>query len=682
MNKSSNFFEDLDSNDQGSEKSSFFSDLDEPSMLKKGARAATQFGLGRLAIPLLPYELAASSETSSSGRTISSRQDMFQEIERLGSKKRKGQITPEEDEELKGLISETQDPLNTFSQFEDQPSGLQGVLEKISGEDLAPKGVLEKSLNWLGMIKKPSNIKKLFSMGSNPKEIIKSLLPSGSETARSIGAGGALQLAEEGDLGPIGTMASAIVGDLAGGGVAGAVKGILSPKKSLATAFSKLTSADKIELQKDLIKDFRESGIQADLGSITDSNLVKMIQARISQSGLTGKALDDFRKNLTTEIKDQYKKIADNIGEVRFQSNREASEVVKDYVKSARDMDKSRISKMYDEALSSVAPESKVGVKELEKSISKIESSLAPGALKSSEQKSVLNALSELKNDILNGEATVQSLLNNKIALNDIINYEVQGGQKQLLKSIVGELDKAIVSHGAENKDFGKFYKKANQEFSKHAKTFRNPNIDKILTSQDPEILFGKMNSIQGIRDLEKSLGSSWPARRAFKDLKRLKFDQMIGQKMTDNVSEQIKLGTFSNLLKNPKNQQLIQELVGKENFPKLVKLQKSSGKLAQSAEKFLNTSKSGTTAIDIGLISKTLYDISHLLSGNPWPLAKTAGMGASIKYLSKLLSDPVFLKMAEEAILASDKNNVSALFKIFERIEGPIKSAVAEQNQ
>jgi hypothetical protein len=682
LNKSSNFFEDLDSNDQSSEKSSFFSDLDEPSMLKKGVRAATQFGLGRLSIPLLPYELAASSETSASGRTISSRQDMFQEIERLGSKKRKGQITPEENEELKNLIFETESPLNTFSQFEDQPSGLQGILEKVSGEDLAPKGVFEKSINWLGMIKKPSNVKKLFNIGANPKEIMKSLLPTGSETARSIGAGGALQLAEEGDLGPIGTMASAIVGDLAGGGAAGAIKGILSPKKSIATAFSKLTSADKIQIQKDLIKDFRESGIQADLGSITDSNLVKMMQARISQSGLTGKALDDFRTNLTNEIKDQYKKIADGIGDVRFQSNREASEVVKDYVKSSRDMDKSRISKMYDEALSSVAPESKVGVKDLEKSISKIESSLAPGALKSTEQKSVLNALSDLKNDILNGEATVQSLLNNKIALNDIINYEVQGGQKQLLKSIVAELDKAIVSHGAENKDFGKLYKKANLEFSEHAKKFRNPNIDKILTSQDPEILFNKMNSIQGIRDLEKSLGTSWPGRKAFKDLKRLKFDQMIGQKMTDNVSEQIKLGTFSNLLKNPKNQQLIQELVGKENFPKLLKLQKSAGKLAQSAEKFLNTSKSGTTEIDIGLISKTMYDISHLISGNPWPLAKTAGMGASIKYLSKLLSDPAFLKMTEEAILASDKNNVSKLFTIFQRMESPIKAAVVEQNQ
>jgi len=156
---------------------------------------------------------------------------------------------------------------------------------------------LEKAAQWAGFIKNPKNIAKI---GIKPSQFIKAISPSGKDVLRGLGAGTALQMAEEGEFGPIGTMASAIAGDVIGHGISSTVKGaknlLTKPKETLAKTASSFTSKDKLNLQKEIVEDFRKSGIQADLGTITDNNLIKWAQTRISQSGLTGTALDDFKK--------------------------------------------------------------------------------------------------------------------------------------------------------------------------------------------------------------------------------------------------------------------------------------------------------------------------------------------------------------------------------------------------
>src|SRR6185503_9282517 len=119
------------------------------------------------------------------------------------------------------------------------------------------EGVLEKAANWMGFIKNPANlassVKNLAKLGFPAKDVLKAIAP-GSASLRSLGAATGLEMAEEGDFGPIGTISAAILGDLAGGGVAGAAKAISKPKESIAKLSAMMTPKDKLGMQKQLIQ--------------------------------------------------------------------------------------------------------------------------------------------------------------------------------------------------------------------------------------------------------------------------------------------------------------------------------------------------------------------------------------------------------------------------------------------
>lgn len=657
------------------------------SALEKGGRIARQVGLGAAEKALMPYEFGVAPLSSKKAQQVPYRENLFADIERLQEQKASGQWDQQDQQLYDSLLDQIRNPEKAEEFIKTADIGVRGIAEKATGQDLHPEGVLEKAANWMGFLIEPKKILSLAKTGLKPKEVVKAISPTGQETLRSLGAGFGLQMAEEGKLGPIGTMIAAVLGDLAGGGSKGAIKALLTPKQSIAKVASKFTPKEKLDLQKEIIKDFRDAGIQADLGTITDSNIIKSAQARLAASGLTGDAFDKLKKQITDEIKEGYKKIADELGESRFASQHEASEIGKEALTEIRNAEKSRISEIYTKARESLKEDAKVSPVKLASTIEKIRFDLAPGAVKSTEQKAVLDVLDKLKADLYDVEgnlkaASVKDLMNNKAALNDIINYEMQGGQKQLLKQVVAELDKAIVSHGAANKEFLKNYAKANKEFTEHARTFRNENVNKILTSHDPQTLINKMNNVQGIKDMRKAFYKSPEGKKVFDDLARLKLDQIIEKNMVDGTTNQVKLGTFSNLLKKGKNEEIVKELLSPEAYKRLVKLQKSAGRLAESAQKFYNASKSGTVVLDAGIIEKlvhTLYGLPALLSGNIWMLAPYGGYAAT-RYMNRLITDPKFLKAVEDMMLATEKNNVSLIQKAAENLAIPVMAAIDQE--
>ncbi len=204
--------------------------------------------------------------------------------------------------------------------------------------------------------------------------------------------------------------------------------------------------------------------------------------------------------------------------------------------------------------------------------------------------------------------ARVQDLMNNKLGIQDVINYEIQGGAKQLLKNVVAELNRAIISHGRSNPTFAKNYIKANRSFSEHDKTFRNPKIDALLRDSDPDKILSDMGTVFGTRKLQKALSSSPEGRELFNSLKRLKFDQLIGNNLVDSTTQQVKLGTFFKLLEKGKNRQLVKELLGSTGLKRLEKLQKNAGRLADAAQKFYNASQSGVVATDVTLPLNSIH--------------------------------------------------------------------------
>ncbi|HEY5235583.1 MAG TPA: hypothetical protein VIJ14_05355, partial [Rhabdochlamydiaceae bacterium] len=222
---------------------------------------------------------------------------------------------------------------------------------------------------------------------------------------------------------------------------------------------------------------------------------------------------------MEAEIKDQYKKIANELGTARFQTIHEASETAKEGMKAIRETHLAETRALYANANKALRDNSFVNAERLASSISKIEKELKPGQIKSAEQSVVLNTLEKLKRDLYDSEgnllyAKVKDLMNNKIALNDIINYEVQGGSKQLLKGVVAELDRAIVSHGKENPIFASNYIRANKQFSEHAKIFRNKNVSQLLSASDSGQILNRMNSVNGIRDMGKVLNMTHEGRQ------------------------------------------------------------------------------------------------------------------------------------------------------------------------
>jgi hypothetical protein len=649
----------------------------ERSLLEQSGRLAGQGALGMASIAAWPYEIAVAPLGIPGGQEAMG--DLF-------TRDILNEVYPTEEEGRAPRETVFSQPQRELADPIDL--SIRGLTEKATGLDLKPQGFLENMANWIGIIKDP---KRILQAGVNPKELVKAITPTGKEILRGAGAGAAMEAANEGEFGPIGTLGLLVLGDIDGGKVSEvgqqAKQLIKAPKETLAKAAAELTSKDKIALQQDLIKDFRKAGIQADLGTITDNNLVKLLQTRLAQSGLSGKALTDLKEQTTNQIKNEYKSLADSLGEARFATNHEAGEITREAIKKARETDLSEVRGYYKEAEKSLNKTSFVNPKKISDTVDRIEKSLKPGQLKSTEQKAALEVLEKIKRDIQDSSgslimADVKDLMNNKIALNDIINYEVQGGTKQLLKEVVAEIDRAIISHGKENPKFARNYITANKRFSEHAKTFRNQNINNMMNTIDPAAVMNKMNTVQGIRDIQKSLKNIPEGEKIFSDLKRKKLEDVIGSNLVDSITQQVKLGTFSKLLEKGKNREIIKEILAPREFARLERLQKNAGSLAEAANKYYNSSQSGAAAIDAAILATAIQDLSHLLYGNPWPIMKTTGLVTGGRKLSGLLGNAEFLKLVEEAILNSEKGSQQELINSFEKLRPYIIEATNQSSK
>ena len=640
---------------------------EEPTIAQQAGRTAGQFAIGAAEAAAIPYDVAVAPLANKPAQIAAYRETLTDDLNRLLDQKQTGIF----DEEDQALLDHTIEQLNNSKLSEKYvktaDASIQGLAEKATGVDFTPKGALEKGARWTGWIKNPANWANLAKSGLSKGEFIKAVMPTGKEAFKGAAAGTALELAEQNEFGPIGTLAVSIASDVAAGKLVDAgkqtVRALKNPKQAAANALASFTKGDQKTLQQAIINDFRDAGLQADLGTITDNNIVKMVQSKLAASGLTGKPLQELRETITKDIIEEYQNIAGNLGQSRFESTFEAGQSMQTAVKRLRQKDLDTVRSIYDSARSELPQEAKVFTDRLLDKTEGLVKKLTPGGVKSAEQKAVLDRASALLQDLKKVHpegrtGLVEDLINNKHALNDVINYEVQGGAKQLLKEIVGELDRAIISYGSQNPKFAKEFIRAQKEFARHAKTFRNKNISQVIFSEDPGKLMTKMNTVQGIRDVKKALSGSETGRELFNDLKRYKLDEVIGKNMVDSTTQQIKMGTFSKLLEKGKNAEVIKEILGSKDFKRLQRLQKNSGRLADSANKFLNTSQTAVAAADGAMVLRLFKDAFSLLGGNPWPLFKSAGGVQSARKISQLMADPTFLKLVEEGILAAQSGS------------------------
>lgn len=650
----------------------------------KAGRLAGQAVIGAAEAATLPYNLAATATNLGANFGAESiKRKAAEDLKILEQKRAEGALTPMQEKYFNRVKRLAEEGPRQMPQF-DVGSLLEKGIEKTTGVDLRPKGVAEHGVRIAGMLKNPG---KLATLGKtaldaikDPKKLLglaKSFKPGTKELARGFGAGFALEEAKQGDFGPIAVIAATVAGDLIGGAAHQGFKGTLSilrnPKAALASGAAKLARGAELDIRKQIINDFRKAGVQADVGTITGNNIVQSIQAKLAASGLTGKPLEELRAQMTKQITDQYKDIADSIGPMKFSSNHEAGEAVKIAAKRIRESEKGEIAKIYEPSRSGVSNVDVINPTQIARTVQKLESQAKPGTLKSTDQKALIKHLEDVKADLYDAEGQLKPLrvndaINIKRAIQDIVDFEVQGGAKNSLKLLLGDIDRSLQGYGVTNPKFGKSLSEGNKRFAAHVKKFREGPMSQFLKEgTDPAQIMNKMGSVDGVMKIGRALETSPEGKELFKELKRMKFDQLVGDKMVDSTTHQLKHGTFSKLLEKKQDRALVRELLGQQQLQRLEHLQKASGKLAESAQKFLNASQSATSAVDMAAYTKILFDAMSVLSGNYWPLIRTAGFVGASKVVAKMMADKEFLKLLEDAILA--RQNPAKLKTIWPKI-------------
>lgn len=309
----------------------------EKSFGQKAARIGMQLGLGAAENALLPYELGVALPLSTKGFHTNLQQQRYgEDIEYLYEKnmgKPVAEWSPEDQELLKSFSEHIENPKKIEEEVEPINIGVRSLFQKATGIETHPEGFLEKAASWYGFIKDPKKYVDLYKTGFKPKELFKMAIP-GTDEIRSATAGAALQMAEDNKFGPVGTLAAAVIGDVFGHGPAGIKYVYQNPQKVAAEVTNFFTRANsKAKNIEQLVKDANSFGIQLDAGTLTGSNIVKLMQAKLSQSGLTGEALDEARKTLSGSIMREYSKLADALGESSISNEHQAAEEIKNALK-------------------------------------------------------------------------------------------------------------------------------------------------------------------------------------------------------------------------------------------------------------------------------------------------------------------------------------------------------------
>lgn len=846
------------------------------SFLEKTGRAALQLGTSALESKFLPYEFAVAPLASKEAQLVPYRESLGEDLDHLTNKKASGNWNEEDQQEYDRIVAELEDPSESMKNIQTANLSLRSGVEKLTGVDMTPEGTLEKAASWLGYLKDPKKgleiTKNLYKNGIQPQQLMKAILP-GTKTLNSLGAGYALEMAEEGEFGPLGTMGVAMIGHAAGHIPEGFLKLATNPKATTAKIINALTMNNTKRATAIALSDgFKESGLDIDLGTLTDSEMVKFVQARVSQSGLTGKAADNFRKDLSGQIIREYENLANQVGELTFENNYQASEAIKKTLKvqeealapfeeyntlsrrkeNAKSL-KGRVNtdpvKQYEneflntisevetptnyqggETLKIEAQNIKQPIKEalgkrwskFDERIKSINAGQQPqlanelntfinenkGSLllgESTAEYQVIQAAEKLRNQLmpngkLKGNITLSDIIKTKRTLADVANFEFGGSNfESAYKHLVSIVDSAAErSMTRVPSNLIESYRNLSSDYSQFKNTFENPKLkhlfepknhnynsiynefvkdpDSLLALQEamevtesgknlvkrvkrdfakeqlsknnlterdfrnlgntlgaeyeeplnnfirdrnyaienplPKAASGKpdinvrssgpkpqskpidagrvkesansirskqynllkdktsdqvlsqMNTLEGIKKMKHSLIQTTEGRKLFEQLSRYKLDEMIAKKMTSSMTEQVKLGTFSGLLKESKNQAIVKELIGGDNFKKLYNLQKNASIINQGAEKFFNASKTGSSLSDMAFIGAA---VTGVMTGNPWMASGAIAKIGGYRIMSNLLFDKNFIEAFDKAIRAPNQKVFQSALKSFE---------------
>lgn len=435
-------------------------------------------------------------------------------------------------------------------------------------------------------------------------------------------------------------------------------------------------------------------------GRISNSLANNIFNGTIFSSKEWNKVVDDLPKDTLKDILDEINKIhPENLG------RQKTSEMARDLLKEDSAELKKIQNKMYDHFKEALAPGEKIEVSPLIDSLKDLRESfdvyspsepmrfvmkrvneigagigvITPkkwGGFSDAEKESpalfkkVVDSLEAL--DKKNGVwADARKIANQVRSLNEDTQYGSVKGTKNSVSHLKTGINKSFDK--SPNQEAIKRLRAANN-FTKNEKAARmNETIaESLLKKKDPKLAYDYMGSVEDIKSLQKSLGTSSNAIKIMNSLKRAKLKDIIEDKLIGSDKE-IQWGAFPKLFdRKNENQELLQELLG-ESYPKLKELSTIAAAISKSAKTFQNTSNTAKVAADMARMSAFTSSIPMAATGNvSGALYSILGGGVSsfTPYIfSRLLANPRYGDMALKYFEESVKGNAAGADKYRNRI-------------
>ena len=460
-----------------------------------------------------------------------------------------------------------------------------------------------------------------------------------------LGAGTANEIAPDN---PYAEIAGALAGGIAASplGVAKGIAGL--PSKAIEVA------GRRIGNKPDVIRAAASEGIELPPSAMTDNKALQFAESRVSQSSMAGQAYKEKIDNMNEQFINAYKSVLDNVGETNYANSQGAGLALQDKLSKARKLSQSQVGQNYEKFISAYG-QSKTTPKNtldyIEQTAQKLEKTAVPSPSKTT----VLDKLKAVSENFSNKEGVdVETLLNTKNDLNDIINYDVQGGTKQYLKGVVSNIKKDIQGLGNKNPNLVRDFTSAEESAKVNAKNFRNKLVDSMLKNERPEAVISSLNAPSDVAKLNTVAAIDTKLAPIVQEVKRLRIQQILDSKLIDATSDtpNIKPGTFSSALaeENIKQNELIKSLAGQENYNRLKNLATIAKGIASSRKNY-NFSNTSNVAQDVGTVVTGLGGLAYG--------SMPAVMSSALPYLtSKIITSKSLTNGLTRAVKAQASNS------------------------
>lgn len=239
-------------------------------------------------------------------------------------------------------------------------------------------------------------------------------------------------------------------------------------------------------------------------------------------------------------------------------------------------------------------------------------------------------------------------------------------GSESYLNGLKSVIDKDIETMS--NKGFLSKWREANSSFKTSvADRFRGDIARSIISNDMPTEAFSLLNSPENIKEISKIAGKSQKSEEIFNALKKAKVREIFSNSLQD---ESLRTSPFINIFnKKEKNSELLESLVGKQNFNKLSEISEIAEEFKHANQELLNTSRTALTSSEIAKAEKlTKGVLSTIFNG-----AVGSGVGAMTgigsaggaaigialpNLISRLVANPKFINEARAYAIARKNNN------------------------